>query len=416
MLPRERNACVSLSKEALEAYVVPANDVVQFKLVMTTDDIEDDDIAFPPEMSHQIFGEGESIFGYRDLQVRIYYGCCSLTPYLGMSYTEKIDVKKSDGVQADDVLKAILEKLPSGVHTNIDEFVSVLPKELTFRPYGELLHSFKVGKGGLTRTFELYTAGVTTPGFIDYHARMQSFILWFIDAASYIDSDDEKWEYFVLHEKKVVDGVTCYPFAGYATVYRYYAYPAHIRPRISQMFILPLYQKRGLGAEMLQGIYDFYNNRTDVLDITVEDPSEVFTRLRDYVDCKNCLKLASYSKEHLHNGFSEDMRKEAQDKLKLNKKQARRVYEILRLRATNTANASQYKKYRLEVKNRLNVPYQKQKSDVEKLQQTMTPEEFRATLQCLNAENRIEQLESQYRDLELEYRRTIERLAAAPSS
>lgn len=411
-----RNACVSLSKEALEAYVVSANDVVQFKLVMTTDDIEDDDIAFPPEMSHQIFGEGESIFGYRDLQVRIYYGCCSLTPYLGMSYTEKIDVKKSDGVQADDVLKAILEKLPSGVHTNIDEFVSLLPKEPTFRPYGELLHSFKVGKGGLSRTFELYSAGVTTPGFIDYHARMQSFILWFIDAACYIDSDDEKWEYFVLHEKKVVDGVTCYPFAGYATVYRYYAYPAHIRPRISQMFILPLYQKRGLGAEMLQGIYNFYNNRTDVLDITVEDPSEVFTRLRDFVDCRNCLKLASYSKEHLHKGFSEEMRKEAQEKLKLNKKQARRVYEILRLRATNTANASQYKKYRLEVKNRLNVPYQKQKSDVEKLQQTMTPEEFRATLQCLNAENRIEQLESQYRDLELEYRRTIERLAAAPSS
>ncbi|KAH9368815.1 hypothetical protein HPB48_004314 [Haemaphysalis longicornis] len=343
-------AGVSLSKEALEAYVVSANDVVQFK---------------------------ESIFGYRDLQVRIYYGCCSLTPYLGMSYTEKIDVKKSDGVQADDVLKAILEKLPSGVHTNIDEFVSILPKEPTFRPYGELQHSFKVGKGGLSRTFELYTAGVTTPGFIDYHARMQSFILWFIDAACYIDSDDEKWEYFVLHEKKVVDGVTCYPFAGYATVYRYYAYPAHIRPRISQMFILPLYQKRGLGAEMLQGIYNFYNNRTDVLDITVEDPSEVFTRLRDFVDCRNCLKLASFSKEHLHKGFSEEMRKEAQEKLKLNKKQ---------------------------------------KSDVEKLQQTMTPEEFRATLQCLNAENRIEQLESQYRDLELEYRRTIERLAAAPSS
>ncbi|KAH8024581.1 hypothetical protein HPB51_025563 [Rhipicephalus microplus] len=153
-------AAVSLSKAALEAYVVSANDVVHFKLVMTTDDIEDDDIAFQPEMSHQIFGEGESIFGYRDLHVKLYYGSCSLTPYLGMSYTEKIDLKKSDG--------------------------------------------------------------------------LKSFILWFIDAASYIDSDDEKWEYFVLHEKKVVDGVTCYPFAGYATVYRYYAYPAHIRPRIRE--------------------------------------------------------------------------------------------------------------------------------------------------------------------------------------
>ncbi|KAH6931487.1 hypothetical protein HPB50_024679 [Hyalomma asiaticum] len=303
-------AAVSLSKEALEAYVVSANDVVLFKLVMTTDDIEDDDIAFHPEMSHQIFGEGESIFGYRDLQVKLYYACCSLTPYLGMSYTEKIDLKKSDGLKADDVLKTVLEKLPSGVHTNIDEFVSLLPKETAFRPFGELLHSFKIGRGGLSRTFELYSASVTTPGFLDYHARMQSFILWFIDAASYIDSDDEKWEYFVL------------------------------------------------------------------------------------------VQILCLSKTH-----------QAKDK-----KQARRVYEILRLRATNTANASQYKAYRLEVKNRLNAPYQKQKADVEKLQRTMSPEEFRATLQCLNAENRIEQLESQYRDLEMEYRRTIERLAVAPRS
>ncbi|XP_065309933.2 histone acetyltransferase type B catalytic subunit isoform X1 [Dermacentor albipictus] len=414
---RQTRNCVSLSKEALEAYVVSANDVVHFKLVMTTDDIEDDDIAFNPEMSHQIFGEGESIFGYRDLQVKLYYGSCSLTPYLGMSYTEKIDLKKSDGLKADDVLKTVLEKLPSGVHTNIDEFVSILPKETTFRPFGELLHSFKIGKGGLSRTFELYSAGVTTPGFLDYHARMQSFILWFIDAASYIDSDDEKWEYFVLHEKRVVDGVTCYPFVGYATVYRYYAYPTHIRPRISQMLVLPPYQKMGLGTELLQGVYNFYRDRSDVLDITgMEDPSEVFTRLRDFVDARNCLKLASFAKEHLLKGFSEEMWKEAQQKLKVNKKQARRVYEILRLRATNTANASQYKAYRLEVKNRLNAPYQKQKTDVEKLQRTMSPEEFRATLQCLNAENRIEQLESQYRDLEMEYRRTIERLAVAPRS
>ncbi|KAH7946062.1 hypothetical protein HPB49_019894 [Dermacentor silvarum] len=328
-------AGVSLSKEALEAYVVNANDVVHFKLVMTTDDIEDDDIAFHPEMSHQIFGEGESIFGYRDLQVKLYYGCCSLTPYLGMAYTEKIDLKKSDGLKADDVLKTVLEKLPSGVHTNIDEFVSLLPKETTFRPFGELLHSFKIGKGGLSRTFELYSACVTTPGFLDYHARMQSFILWFIDAASYIDSDDEKWEYFVLHEKRVVDGVTCYPFVGYATVYRYYAYPTHIRPRISQMLVLPPYQKMGLGTELLQGVYNFYRDRSDVLDITVP-----------------------------------------------------LCYFIM----------------------------QKQKTDVEKLQRTMSPEEFRATLQCLNAENRIEQLESQYRDLEMEYRRTIERLAVAPRS
>jgi hypothetical protein len=39
-------------------------------------------------------------------------------------------------------------------------------------------------------------------------------------------------------------------------------------------------------------------------------------------------------------------------------KQARRVYEILRLRVTDVHNSEQYRRYRLDVKNRLNVPYQ----------------------------------------------------------
>ena len=41
-----------------------------------------------------------------------------------------------------------------------------------------------------------------------------------------------------------------------------------------------------------------------------------------------------------------------------NQKQARRVYEILRLKATDRSNAEEYKAYRLSVKNRMNGPYQ----------------------------------------------------------
>jgi histone acetyltransferase 1 len=39
-------------------------------------------------------------------------------------------------------------------------------------------------------------------------------------------------------------------------------------------------------------------------------------------------------------------------------KQARRVYEILRLQMTDIHNSEQYRRYRLDVKNRLNIPYQ----------------------------------------------------------
>lgn len=405
---------VSLSKGILDAYIASGTEAVEFKLVLASEDLDDDTLGFGPEMSHQIFGDGENIFGYRDLKVKLYYSACSLNIYMSMQYTEKITAKKSDGVKPDDVLKMIGEKLPPGFHSNVDNFVAALPKESRFRPFGSLLHSFTIDKGSPEScTFEIYKGDRKLPGFLDFHARMQTFILWYIDAASYIDTDDERWEYFILHEKKVVSGTTYYLFAGYSTVYRYYAYPSNVRPRISQMLILPPYQKKGLGAQFLQTVYNCYVKNPSVIDVTVEDPSEAFTRLRDFVDARNCLKLASYSPKKLHKGFSEEMQKEAQEKLKLNKRQARKVYEMLRLHVTNTSNPGQYKKYRLEIKNRLNAPYQRQKADMEKLRCTMSDEEFRTTLQCLNAENRIEQLETQYREVELEYRKVLERLAAS---
>lgn len=89
----------------------------------------------------------ESIFGYRDLKVRLYYAECSLAIYLNMSYAEKIDVKKSDGVKADNVLKMIKEKLPPKIYTNCDEFLALLQKESLFRPFGTHLQSFVFGKG-----------------------------------------------------------------------------------------------------------------------------------------------------------------------------------------------------------------------------------------------------------------------------
>ena len=38
--------------------------------------------------------------------------------------------------------------------------------------------------------------------------------------------------------------------------------------------------------------------------------------------------------------------------------QARRVYEILRLRITDLTDVNMYRDYRIDIKNRLNIPYQ----------------------------------------------------------
>ena len=151
-----------------------------------------------------------------------------------------------------------------------------------------------------------------------------------------------------------------------------------------------------------------------VIDITVEDPSDNFVRLRDFVDTRNCLKLSEFSKEKVLAGFTEEMTKAAAKELKICKKQSRRVYEIIRLHHTSLADKQQYKDYKLEVKKRLNIPYQKEQSQLTKLQKLLKPEEFaRAMVNITNKEQRLETLEKQFIELETHYRTVLDKIAAA---
>ena len=65
---------------------------------------------------------------------------------------------------------------------------------------------------------------------------------------------------------------------------------------------------------------------------------------------------------------------EAREKHKITAVQVRKIYELLRLRATDVSNAAEYKKYRLEVKRRLNIPFQKEKKSLQKLEKFLQPQ------------------------------------------
>ncbi|XP_054712533.1 histone acetyltransferase type B catalytic subunit-like [Uloborus diversus] len=400
-----------LGEGYLDQFVSDANEVVSFKFVHDKQDLEDDYESFKPQFTHQFFGDSENIFGYIGLHVDLYYTACRLFPYFGMKYREKVKSSITGGIEADDVYKIICDKQEFDMCTDLEEFSAALEKESSFVPYGQMLESFNI-KNELdeNETFEIYRADLTDSGFQEYHKRMQTLILWLIDAASFIDQEDDRWDCFVLHQKVEDDGVVHYPFVGYMTVYRYYAYPKKTRPRISQMLVLPTYQKRGLGSKLLESVCNWYIQDPEVLDITVEDPSEEFVRIRDCVDCKKCQALPSFAEDMLKKGFSKEMAEEAQMHLKINKKQARRVYEILRLKCTDMTNPQDYRIYRLDVKNRLNAPFQREKLDMEKLQKNLSPEELKAASNMIPREQRLEQLDQMYKDTEAKYKHIIDKL------
>ncbi|XP_054751731.2 histone acetyltransferase type B catalytic subunit-like isoform X1 [Lytechinus pictus] len=399
-------------RSALEEFICRANDVIEMKLVRSKEDIEDSSRSFTPTFTHQIFGDNETVFGYKGLKVQLYLSAAKLTHYLTYTFEEKVNPKKFEGVQADPILKPIVEKLEITPMDNLDRFLMSLEDDVGFQPMGDLLHSYSTDEAqGTSRHFEIYKSNIMTPGFKEFHTHLQTLLWWFVDGSSYIDVDDERWMYYTIFERYPYEGTKRYTTAGYSTVYRYYAYPDKIRPRISQALILPPFQRQGHGARFLETMYADFRTFPEILDITVEEPSEDFVRLRDFVDCRACAKLPAFSSENLVKGLCSAMEKEALDKLKLNKKQVRRVYEILRLKATDYSNATQARDYRLDVKKRLNIPFQKQKADYEKLKKVLKPEELTAAEEGTSLEERHQTLEKWYQHLLEDYRKVLDRLS-----
>lgn len=422
---------VPQSSDVWDEYVADSNECVKFKLVTSENDLVEDFgesnqksvnriEAFKPEMSYQIFGDNENIFGYKNLCVKVYYSCGKLNIYVGLKYDSVLKKDQTDGIDPDDVIKSISSKYQTNVCYNLNEFSLDLSKEKSFTPYGKLENEFQVeAKSGdelRKREFQIYKAHCSDPGFIAYHERMQTFLLWYIEAASFIDIDDDRWDFFVLYEKlplATTGSEFQYCFVGYATVYRYYAYPNNVRPRISQFIVLPPFQRIKLGTKLLETIYAHYNN-TSTVSITVEDPSETFQRMRDILDCRMCMKLDTFGPEMLQKGWSKEMAENAEKQFKLPGKQARRVYEILRLKHTDRSRPEQYRAYRLVIKQRLDAPYHKQIQDVERLRKKkfITESNYAALMKANQRpqEYRTKLLAKDYAAIETEYMEIIEKL------
>jgi len=193
-----------------------------------------------------------------------------------------------------------------------------------FKPLGNNIHSYQrpspssrgKGKGVASATYldpesedvieyEVYHSTWDTPGFREYHRRMQIFILLYIEGGSYIVEDESAWEFAVLYEKRKrrgEPGVATYHFVGYSSLYPFYCFPERIRLRLSQFVILPPYQRQGHGSALYTAIYQRVLAQGNVSELTVEDPAEAFEDLRDRNDLKMLLGLKQFMEE----GFGTD--------------------------------------------------------------------------------------------------------------
>jgi len=126
-----------------------------------------------------------------------------------------------------------------------------------------------------------------------------------------VDWTLDRWRVYLTYEKSPQPSsptASPYSFVGYATTYRFWKFqkPTSLRKdpsslsfqlsepitprslpsrlRISQFLILPPYQNAGHGSALYQAIYEEVMADPTILEMTVEDPSEEFDKLRDMND------------------------------------------------------------------------------------------------------------------------------------
>mmetsp|Transcript_12118 Transcript_12118/g.23038 ORF Transcript_12118/g.23038 Transcript_12118/m.23038 type:complete len:442 (+) Transcript_12118:55-1380(+) len=297
----------------------------------------------PATYVHYLFGETDTHDGYTGLEIEVFMHAGNLKPFFSITYEERGPADLLNYIKAE-------LRLPHCYNSPM-ELSEGLQKP--YAPPGLKIHSYT--KSSCVHT--VYLACSDSPGFLELHPYLNALPIWFIDGASLIDITEPHWKYFLLYR----DTDRGPALVGLCSVYYFWTSFNSCRVRLSQFLILPQYQRKGYGSDLLQAIYNHILGDDRVFQITVEDCSEEMQRLRDVVDVQGALQYISWANSRVtEDNYPMSTVEDTellQKKLKITKNQASRCLELIKLGLLSPENEHKespvYRKWRLEVKRRL---------------------------------------------------------------
>ncbi|PGH15739.1 hypothetical protein AJ80_05447 [Polytolypa hystricis UAMH7299] len=299
-----------------------ANEAIHISLVQPGSDGKLKTLSsFQPQFTYPIFGQEETIFGYKGLNVRLRFAAHNLKSNINIAYDEKF--KPIEDTEALDLNKTLKPWLPEESFAPLPEFEQSVVKDETakdFKPPGKLVHSYSRNQ----RNYEIWAASLVDPEARLLLNRIQIFVPFFIEGGTPIETDDfdwtlERWTIYFVYEnlEQPSPSASPYAFVGYSNTYRWYyfsnvsgkepeasdkkqrptpsdapfPYPNQIsicqlpaRLRISQFLILQPHQLAGHGSQLYRTIQTACLADPTISELTVEDPNEAFDALRDTND------------------------------------------------------------------------------------------------------------------------------------
>ncbi|EEB05654.2 histone acetyltransferase Hat1 [Schizosaccharomyces japonicus yFS275] len=350
-----------------------SNDAIHIQLVKPNGEV---DFEFHPANTYSIFGDAETIYGYKGLNVTIKFLMPWMKPSLTITSNETIP--STSGVTPTDISSILKEYIP---FTNTDGEATASSDTLSFLPKEPLCSYVKNEK-----TFKIFKTSVTAAEKLMQN--LQVFPLFFIDGGSFIDLEDPQWFVYFVFE---VQDEQLY-LRGYSTVYHYYVWKkddsSALRARISQFIILPPFQHQGHGSKLYKTIVGDFMGDKNIVDFAVEDSSESFDALRDRCDFTRIAESGLFDREEFRAPLSTQWISLHRLPYKLNKRQFSRCCELALLSKLNNQLASERKAYRLTVKERIF------RQNIDVLLQLEKPE-------------RLEKLQEAYKNQLDEYKRIL---------
>ncbi|CCG84342.1 protein of unknown function [Taphrina deformans PYCC 5710] len=340
----------------------------------------EDLVTLEPQFTYAIFGNSEKIFGFKKLSIDLTFAADTLLPLLEINWTERMD--ESLGVDIEDLDGLMASFLPGDVYRDRKSW-SITCESCTkdFRPHGECQCSYAVAG----KSYSIYKASLKDKSFAPLLDRMQIFSIMYIEGASLIDSEDDRFDVYTVY----AESKGRYEFVGYCTCYKYFFYDRmnhsfeFVRYRISQFVILPNHQGHGHGGHLYDAITANCLADKNVLEITVEDPSEAFDDLRDRRDLLRLSNDEAFMSAANQLTIDKETLLQLRRALKLAPRQFARLLEMNRLRHEASWSKKQIETYRHSVKERL---FKKNKDILAELEPSQRLEKLEETYQVQTAD------------------------------
>lgn len=343
-------------------------------------------VNIQPEFTYPIFGDSESIYGYKNLVIYVCFDHYTFKPFLNIKYDKKLD---NDDII--DLKSTLMKYLPkSTIFKDEIEWVDATKQEkVNYTIPGEKLVLFDNND----QQYSIYKINLQDSVGLELNRRLQILTLLYIEAGTFIDTNDELWDLYVLYKQGDEKQEQEPSIVGFTTVYNYWKYSGfekfdadikQIRTKISQFIILPNYQQQNLGGQFYSHLYEIWLKNSQICEIVVEDPNEKFDDMRDRCDLKLLYSKINFDDIDINSPNLSEIRKT----YKFESRQFARLIEMILLYKLKNEAKGNAKQIRLFIKSRL---YRKNKEG----------------LQLLDDATRKDKLQTAYESLEADYYRIL---------